>query len=428
VRSSRNRGDPGVATFGRYLIERGVLRRDQLEEATHVMVLFGGRLGTILLEAGMLTLEQLEVQLSRHLRVPRAPMDRIARPERAALAAVPAELAGRHRLLPLWIEKRRLHAAMLDPTNADLVDEIGFATGLSVSPHVVAERRLVALLERYYGIRPDPRFTDSRILELAGHARSRGDEAASRRTHDEPRSRAAAAHAAEDAERARWREAHGLAPLAEGEELCGEAEFVASHTQGAGPARPSAERASAAVPALEARVVPAARPAAAPAADAEAAARLEAELVRASSRERVAPLVLQLAAIRARLAALFTVRDGMIQGVLAAGAGGPGRIDAIFVPVAAQSMLAGPARGEIFHGAPSRAGIDAAIVRALGGGEVCEVAVMPIAVGGRVVQLLYADNGAEPLNPASLAALGALCEQTRATWSRIIVENTRRHC
>ena len=49
-------------------------------------------------------------------------------------------------------------------------------------------------------------------------------------------------------------------------------------------------------------------------------------------------------------------------------------------------------------------------------------------IAGRVVYLLYADNGAEPLAPSALAALGALCDQACSTWSRLIAECTRRHC
>src|SRR5262249_12670704 len=126
-------------------------------------------------------------------------------------------------------------------------------------------------------------------------------------------------------------------------------------------------------------------------------ARLEEALLRATSGDRVAPLVLALATRSARVAAIFAVRDAMIQGVLAAGDGAPRSIDAIFVPADAPCLLAGPARGEVFYGAPKRTGIDAAIVRALGRREVREAAVMPIAVGGRVAHLLYADNGGEPL-------------------------------
>jgi hypothetical protein len=164
-----------LATFGRYLLDRGVLGRAQLEDATQVMVVFGGRLGTILVEAGLLGLEEVEEHLARHLGVPSAPPDRVLRPDPAALRLVSRDLAQRHEILPMWIEKRRLHAAMLDPASPDRVDAVGFAVGLSVVPYTIAERRLVQLLEDHYEIRPDARFTDANLLELAGHVRSRSD-------------------------------------------------------------------------------------------------------------------------------------------------------------------------------------------------------------------------------------------------------------
>src|SRR5262245_46668272 len=75
----------GMTTFGRYLLDHGILRRAQLEDVTQVMVVFGGRLGSILVEAGLLTLEEVEEHLSRHLGLPRAPAERLERPDPDAL-------------------------------------------------------------------------------------------------------------------------------------------------------------------------------------------------------------------------------------------------------------------------------------------------------------------------------------------------------
>src|SRR5262245_50335945 len=172
------------------------------------MVLFGGRLGTILVEAGMLSLDAVEEHLARHLRVPRAPLERIARPDREALAALPSDLAGRHHALPPWIEKPRLHAALLDPCDDDAIERLAFATGLSIAPHVVAERRLAALLERYYGIRPDRHFVEGRRVALEGVGGAAPPPGAL-----EWRGHAAPSAPSEDPELARWREANGLAPL-----------------------------------------------------------------------------------------------------------------------------------------------------------------------------------------------------------------------
>jgi len=366
-----------VATFGRYLLERGVIGRGQLEDATQVMVVFGGRLGTILVEAGLLGVEALETHLSRHLGVPSSPPDRLLRPDPAALRRVGREVARRYELLPMWIEKRRLHAAMLDPANPDRVDAVRFAVGLSVVPYVIAERRLVQLLEEHYGIRPDARFTDARILELAGHLRSRhepGDE--------------------------RW-------------------DWVAP-----------ASAAAAAAPAVEIRAQAAGPPAARvePARSATERARLEADLAMTGDPDSVVPTALRIAACYARAAAVFAVRDGMIQGVLAAGGSASDPIDGLCVPASEPSMLATAARGGVFHGSPARQGIDATVARLIGGGEPREAAIVPVVIRGRVVQILYVDNGPDPLPPSSLAALGALCDGVSAAYGRLISECTRRHC
>ena len=83
-------------SFGRYLLREGVLTKAQLSEFTHIMVVFGGRLGTVLVEAGVLSMEQVEDRLSDYLSLPRVPLARVEAPEKDALAAISPDLAQRH--------------------------------------------------------------------------------------------------------------------------------------------------------------------------------------------------------------------------------------------------------------------------------------------------------------------------------------------
>jgi hypothetical protein len=99
------------------------------------------------------------------------------------------------------------------------------------------------------------------------------------------------------------------------------------------------------------------------------------------------------------------------------------------VPITADGMLGGPAsRGVIFHGPPAPKGVDAIVVRALSGEPPAQVAVAPIDVLGRIVNLLYADNGTHALPSTSLAALGALCDAVSAAYERLIAEQRKVHC
>jgi GAF domain-containing protein len=163
-----------------------------------------------------------------------------------------------------------------------------------------------------------------------------------------------------------------------------------------------------------------ARPPSSPA----AAAALEGELGRCSSHEFAARLGVHLARTYASAAALLLVHHGMIEGICGDGLD-DGRAALLF-PAVAPSCFAGVvASGQPFRGAPRKNGLDACILRVLGRQHVQEIAVLPIAIRGRVVNLLYADNGPEALGEASVAALAAVCTQVARAYERAILERKR---
>ena len=47
-------------SFGKYLATKGLISPEQLDEATQALVVFGGRLGTNLIELGYLRIDQVE--------------------------------------------------------------------------------------------------------------------------------------------------------------------------------------------------------------------------------------------------------------------------------------------------------------------------------------------------------------------------------
>jgi hypothetical protein len=425
-----------TGSFGRYLLTKGLLERHELEEATQVMVVFGGRLGTILVESGLLTLEEVEKHLSAYLDVPCAPRERLAAPDPKALAKIPREVAKRHSVLPLWIEKRTLHLAMLDARDPNRIDEIAFATDLKIVPYVVGERRLVELLERHYEIRPDPRFTDHRILEMAGHYRS------VRRRLDglEPgQAGGATTCASSDSSKAldeleRERAALGIAPLGDDEELSDPQECGLPDPAGAGArlAEPIELTEEAAQPKPSTRSpaeahAPSEAPRLEPARDPAEVARLEADLIFLAARDRIVPLALRIATHYVRAAAVFLVRDPLIQGMLAAGDVRTEHIDGVLLPLASESMLSRAAGPDgRFRGPAAREGIDAEVLRVLRERAPKESAVLPVRLGDRPVHLLYVDNGPDPLAETSLAALDALCDLVSVAYERLVLDGKRR--
>jgi hypothetical protein len=63
----------------------------------------------------------------------------------------------------------------------------------------------------------------------------------------------------------------------------------------------------------------------------------------------------------------------------------------------------------------------------MGRANAAEIAVLPVAIRGRVVNLLYVDNGAERIGETSYAALVALCDLVAQAYERLILSRKRRH-
>ncbi len=391
-------------SFGTYLLYRGVCSREMLERATRNTAVYGGRLGTSLVELGAVDIDELGRHLAAFLGVPEVPCAWIEAPARDALAAVSRELVEKLRVLPLRLEGRLLHVAMRDPCSASERDELGRATGLGIRPYAVAEVRLSALLEHYYGIPGELRIAEEASKDPRSHP-----------------------------------ETGPAAVEPEVEELIDEETFALLHSdwqlaslgQGAGPEENSepVENAEptppvpAAASAEETHADPGEAPAA-PGARADAAA-LEAELLRAPDRDAVARLALRLARIHVDAAALFVVRGRIVSGFRGDGEAVPEVIDGIMVPVDLESALTrAAALGETCRARPDAA-TDQRILRALGREGVREVLVHPIRVRHHLVNLLYADAGSESLAETSVVALGALCELVSRAYARLILERKK---
>ena len=89
----------------------------------------------------------LERQLAR--RVPSIDLARFE-VDPAFIDIVPAEMARKHRVLPLCVS-RVFTVAMADPSDQRAVDEISALTGFLVQPVAASEPALEDALDRYYG-------------------------------------------------------------------------------------------------------------------------------------------------------------------------------------------------------------------------------------------------------------------------------------
>ena len=394
--------------LGGYLVERGVLSREQLEQALQSQVVYGGRLGTNLVELGLLSLDEVAGHLAAMSGFPLPPKAWLEEPDPMAIAALPRDWVERHLAVPLRIDADGLHVAFLDPGETRVQGEASRSARRPVVPYVLPELRLRYALERHLGIpRPLRYLNVARRLERV-RRRAVGDDA-------------------KLPEEVRLRAELGIRPLAADEDLIDESSFAELHQRfdavralahGGPPAGEGAELVLDEV--LPDDIETDAR-------DAGLDARaLEETLARAPDREAAARAALALARRHVRTAVLFVVHRGVVMGMAGAGEEPLAPVEGILVPADSESVFARVvASGEPFRGAPPASGLDHRVLRALGRAGSQEIAVLPIAIRGRVVNLLYADDGPRPLSDTGIGALRALAVCIARAYEQLILARKR---
>jgi hypothetical protein len=157
--------------LGELLIKEGAITRKQMEEALKCQVIFGGRLGTNLVEMGFIDEQKLVECLSRQLEVPYVTAEQLMSVPAEVINLISKEMAAEYKIVPLSLDKKRLTVAIWDPSDLSAIDAISFITGYIIRPLVCSELRLLLALEQYYGIKREVRY-----IQLKGGTGTRSRE------------------------------------------------------------------------------------------------------------------------------------------------------------------------------------------------------------------------------------------------------------
>lgn len=140
--------------LGEILLERGLIDVDQLNAALGHQRQWGMRLGTALVAKGFIAEGMLTRVLAESLGIPMVDLARIA-VDPKALQIVPRRIAEQYDVFPISLKeqqrgRRLLLLAMADPLNATAIDEIGFTTDTVVKPAIAQISSLEQAIRRYY--------------------------------------------------------------------------------------------------------------------------------------------------------------------------------------------------------------------------------------------------------------------------------------
>ncbi len=136
--------------LGDLLLEAGLITVEQLQSAITHQKIAKGRLGSNLLALGFITEDTLVEFLSQQMRVARVDVRNLDIPT-DLLKRIPKRMAEQYLLLPIQLkEPKTLVLAMADPMDLNAVDSSRFATGLHIETVVAAHSAMKSAISDQY--------------------------------------------------------------------------------------------------------------------------------------------------------------------------------------------------------------------------------------------------------------------------------------
>jgi len=154
-----------MARLGELLVGAGILTAEQIDQALRAQVIWGGRIGTNLIELGCLDLDELSGALGRQHKLPAALARHFERADAEVQQRMSPDLAERFSCVPIARRNDNVVIAVIDPLDDRAKATV--ASELAVHPHrlvvsIAAELRIRYHLERVYKIPRPTRFLRSR--------------------------------------------------------------------------------------------------------------------------------------------------------------------------------------------------------------------------------------------------------------------------
>lgn len=406
--------------LGEMLVRDGRLTEAQLDAALKHQARDGGRIGTVLFEHGLIDLEALTIYLGLELAIPIATGAMLERAKRAAVRLLQPQQAFKYKIVPLVVQDRQLIAAVEDPHDFASLDAVSAIIGYRVLPRVAPELRIYYYVERYYGVARPARF-----VKFGDHPRG-SDEAPAAGLPAPPLPGLpplTATPIAAPGPRPRLRSMKVAKAFDDSEALELEAEDLLDSLEADGTA--AAEAAPVTHAGVRGPVTN--EPIVAPIAVAPMPSdRVMRALATATDRNHIVEALLGYAAATFDAAVVFTVRDHMAFGWKAIGnLPGYASVEHLLIPLEAPSVLqaALAADNHVVHGPLAPSTVNAHLYKVLGCAEPAIVTAGVIAIGKRVVNILYG-HGAE-MTAAQVAVLQQVCVTAAEAYARLIASKKR---
>jgi type IV pilus assembly protein PilB len=137
-------------TAGEYLLEKGLITQEQLEDARRIQQSTGKELIQILLDQALVSERDAYEAKAFELGMPFVDLDRV-QPEPSAINVVKEHIAKRYNVIPVKKEGNILYLAMADPSNVMAIDDVRVNSRCVVRPVIAAPGAIEDAIRKVYG-------------------------------------------------------------------------------------------------------------------------------------------------------------------------------------------------------------------------------------------------------------------------------------
>ena len=135
--------------LGECLIQAGLITEDELRTALAEHKRTGERLGVVLVRLKLTTEKQIAKALAYQLGFPHLHLGDNP-PDPAAVVLVPKEIALKRACIAVHLEKNLLTLAMADPLLFSLVQDLEFKTGYRIKQVISTQTEIIEAIHQYY--------------------------------------------------------------------------------------------------------------------------------------------------------------------------------------------------------------------------------------------------------------------------------------
>lgn len=140
--------------IGQMLIDAGILTAEDLEKGLKEQQKSGQFICTILIEMGLLQEDMVLPILARQLNMPFVKTKALDI-KSEVISQVPAKFATHYKLIPIALEGNVISLAVTDPLDVHTLDDLKLLLGLEIKPVLAGEKDILESIRRYYGVGAD---------------------------------------------------------------------------------------------------------------------------------------------------------------------------------------------------------------------------------------------------------------------------------